>query len=221
MTKKIPKVVTRLMYEESERKKNLTRELVPISKKGKGKSFSTKRILEGKDKLPKRLLNTPPPKKKGKETMLSKALKQSSPPKSLVPTKEVQKAKMYSLESDCTIKVLGENIHISRHTPTILRIGHTSKRIEGTPMFMLLDKKVQEFMVVLTKDLLKGRGDARYFRADKKAFDFVTAKYPKVKKSFWLFAFGILLGSVASELNMKRTRKLSEAVLLTIKKQKK
>ena len=62
MAKKTPKVVTRLMYEESERKKNLTRELVPISKKGKGKSFSTKRILEGKDKLPKRLLNTPPPK---------------------------------------------------------------------------------------------------------------------------------------------------------------
>ncbi len=221
MAKKTPKVVTRLMYEESERKKNLTRELVPISKKGKGKSFSTKRILEGKDKLPKRLLNTPPPKKKGKETMLSKALKQSSPPKSLVPTKERSVAQTYSLTSDCFINVLGEKILISRHTPTILRIGHTSKRIEGTPMFMLLDKKVQEFMVVLTKDLLKGKGDARYFRADKQAFDFITARYPKVKKSFWFFAFGVLIGNVASELNMKRTRKLSEAVLLTIKKQKK
>lgn len=107
------------------------------------------------------------------------------------------------------IKVLGETITILPNI-TILRIGHESKQISGNNTFLLLEKKVQEFMVTLTKELLKNidKGENRYFVADKKAFEFAFAKYPKVPKMFWFFSFITLLSESQSELNSKRVNRI-------------
>lgn len=101
-----------------------------------------------------------------------------------------------------TIKVLGETVYIMENQ-TILRIGHTTKTIEGNRMFSLLDKKIQEFMVHLVLCLLKSKakGNNRYFKVDKMALDFITEKYPKKPKEFWYSAFTIILQSNSSESN--------------------
>jgi hypothetical protein len=86
---------------------------------------------------------------------------------------------------------------------TILRIGHTTKTIEGNRMFSLLDKKIQEFMVHLVLCLLKSKSknNNRYFKTDKIALDFIMKKYPKKPKEFWHSAFIIILQSSSSESN--------------------
>jgi hypothetical protein len=101
-----------------------------------------------------------------------------------------------------TIKVLGETVYIMENQ-TILRIGHTTKTIEGNRMFSLLDKKIQEFMVHLVLCLVKSKakGNNRYFKVDKMALDFITEKYPKKPKQFWYSAFQIILQSNSSESN--------------------
>lgn len=121
---------------------------------------------------------------------------------------EYMKAKKMK-DGEFQIKVLGETITILPNI-TILRIGHDSKQLSGNNKFLLLEKKVQEFMVTLTKELLKNieKGENRYFLADKKAFEFAIAKYPKVPKMFWFFAFITLLTESYSELNSKRTKRI-------------
>jgi hypothetical protein len=101
-----------------------------------------------------------------------------------------------------TIKVLGETVYIMENQ-TILRIGNTTKTIEGSRMFSLLDKKIQEFMVHLVLCLVKSKakGSNRYFKVDKMALDFITEKYPKKPKEFWYSAFKIILQSNSSECN--------------------
>ena len=100
------------------------------------------------------------------------------------------------------IKVLGETVYIMENQ-TILRIGHTTKTIEGNRMFSLLDKKIQEFMVHLVLCLLKSKSknNNRYFKTDKIALDFIMKKYPKKPKEFWHSAFIIILQSSSSESN--------------------
>jgi hypothetical protein len=111
-----------------------------------------------------------------------------------------------------TIKVLGETVYIMENQ-TILRIGHTTKTIEGNRMFSLLDKKIQEFMVHLVLCLLKSKSknNNRYFKTDKIALDFIMKKYPKKPKEFWYSAFIIILQSSSSEsnghLNLLRAQK--------------
>ncbi len=121
---------------------------------------------------------------------------------------EYMKAKKMK-DGEFQIKVLGETITILPNI-TILRIGHDSKQLSGNNKFLLLEKKVQEFMVTLTKELLKNieKGENRYFLADKKAFEFAFAKYPKVPKMFWFFAFITLIGESYSESNSKRTKRI-------------
>ncbi len=121
---------------------------------------------------------------------------------------EYMKAKKMK-DGEFTIKVLGETITILPNI-TILRIGHDSKQLSGNNKFLLLEKKVQEFMVTLTKELPNNmdKGENRYFLADKKAFEFAIAKYPKVPKMFWFFAFITLISENYSELNSKRTKRL-------------
>lgn len=108
-----------------------------------------------------------------------------------------------------TIKVLGETVTILPNI-TLLRIGNDSKQISGNNTFLLLEKKVQEFMVTLVRELPINvdKGNNRYFLADKKAFDFACNKYPKVPKMFWFFSFITLLGGSPSELNTKRIRRI-------------
>jgi hypothetical protein len=93
-----------------------------------------------------------------------------------------------------TIKVLGETVYIMENQ-SILRIGHTSKTIEGNRMFSLLDKKIQEFMVHLVLCLLKTKKESnnKYLKADKMALDFIVEKYPKKSKEFWYSAFKTVL----------------------------
>lgn len=121
---------------------------------------------------------------------------------------EYMKAKKLK-SGEFQIKVLGETITIIPNI-TILRIGNDSKQISGNNKFLLLEKKVQEFMVTLTKELPNNmnKGEGRYFLADKKAFEFAIAKYPKVPKMFWFFAFITLLTDSPSELNSKRVNRI-------------
>ena len=121
---------------------------------------------------------------------------------------EYMKAKKMK-DGEFTIKVLGETVTILPNI-TILRIGHDSKQLSGNNKFLLLEKKVQEFMVTLTKELPNNmdKGEGRYFLADKKAFEFAIAKYPKVPKMFWFFAFITLISENYSELNSKGTKRL-------------
>lgn len=121
---------------------------------------------------------------------------------------EYMKAKKLK-SGEFQIKVLGETITILPNI-TILRIGNDSKQISGNNKFLLLEKKVQEFMVTLTKELPNNmdKGENRYFLADKKAFEFAIAKYPKVPKMFWFFAFITLLTDAPSELNSKRVNRI-------------
>jgi hypothetical protein len=121
---------------------------------------------------------------------------------------EYMKAKKLK-SGEFTIKVLGETVTILPNI-TILRIGHDSKQLSGNNTFLLLEKKVQEFMVTLTKELLNNadKGQNRYFIADEKAFEFAFAKYPKVPKMFWFFVFITLLTENVSELNSKRVNRI-------------
>jgi hypothetical protein len=111
-----------------------------------------------------------------------------------------------------TIKVLGETVYIMENQ-TILRIGNTTKTIEGSRMFSLLDKKIQEFTVHLVLCLVKSKakGNNKYFKVDKMALDFITEKYPKKPKQFWYSAFTTLLikssDSDSTELNRQRVEK--------------
>jgi hypothetical protein len=108
-----------------------------------------------------------------------------------------------------TIKVLGETVTILPNI-TIIRIGNDSKKINANNTFLLLEKKVQEFMVTLVKELPNNmdKGENRYFLADKKAFEFAFTKYPKVPKMFWFFSFITLLFESPSALNSKRVNRI-------------
>lgn len=112
-------------------------------------------------------------------------------------------------DGEYIIKVLGENVTILPNI-TILRIGHESKKLSGNNNFLLLEKKVQEFMVTLTKELLNNndKGQKRYFMADEKGFEFAFAKYPKVPKVYWFFAFVTLISENVIELNEKRIKNI-------------
>jgi hypothetical protein len=181
-------------------KKELNERIVANSKK---KPRATRKVV---DEFPD--LESEPYKIQGEDYFTSDKPLIEGKLKSNTSWWEYMKAKKMK-DGEFTIKVLGETVTILPNI-TILRIGHDSKQLSGNNKFLLLEKKVQEFMVTLTKELLNNmdKGESRYFLADKKAFEFAIAKYPKVPKMFWFFAFITLISENYSELNSKRTKRL-------------
>ncbi len=113
-------------------------------------------------------------------------------------------------QSKHSINVLGNKIYVG-DTGTILRIGHSTKIMQCNELFLLLEKKAKEFMVLVTKNLLNGLdGEEKYFYADKIAINTMVKKYPK-DKLYWIFCFKIIIGiddNSISKLNVNRIKKI-------------
>lgn len=113
------------------------------------------------------------------------------------------------------LKLLGNTIYITEDKNFILRIGHTTKTIEGSRLFSILDKKIQEFMVHHVSCLVKSKikGHNRFFKVDKMAFDFITKKYPKKPKQYWYSALiAIFSDTFPSDLNRERIDKINKLI---------
>lgn len=111
-------------------------------------------------------------------------------------------------ESKHSINVLGNKIYVS-NTGTILRIGHETKMIQCNELFLLLENKAKEFMVLVTKNLISNSttGNDRFYQADKIAINEMRKKYPK-DKLYWVFVFKVLLSNAVNELNINRLKKI-------------
>jgi hypothetical protein len=113
------------------------------------------------------------------------------------------------------INILGNKIYV-QDISTLIRISHTSKVIQCNELFILLDNKVKQLAVLVTKNLLnKNREDERYFYSDKLAINKILIKYPKVDKIYWLFAFKVTFGEIITDLNLKRLKRIIKLLKLT------
>ena len=91
-----------------------------------------------------------------------------------------------------TIEILGNIIYITESCPTFLRIGHVSKKLEASVIFLDFDVKQQELFVMVTINLIplpshmpaqhfwdNFSEENRYNRADLIAIDFMMKRYPE------------------------------------------
>ncbi len=129
------------------------------------------------------------------------------------PTEIKEKLKNISIK---IIKVLDSVIYITKYCPTILRIGHLSKSLEGSPEFLKFNKKEQEFTVKVTSNLVTDEPSElkRYCRADVIALKYMIKRYPKTPISFWIKALSKVLGKTATtDLNIGRHSNLSLKII--------
>ncbi len=115
------------------------------------------------------------------------------------------------------LKILGKKVYVTNYCPTILRIGHGSKMIEASIIFLKSPIKNQEFMVKMVSNLTRPAKSEliRHSRADAIALKYMINRYPKTPKLDWLDILTKGIGKQAhTELNMARVlnfiAKLSE-----------
>ncbi len=110
------------------------------------------------------------------------------------------------------IKVLGTKVYISNQDTGLVAIGDDSGLIRCNQIFTLLEPKIQEFTIIVVKQLLKYKseyGELKYLKSDEEALKYVIKKYPRTTKLFWVLAMKILFAEIVSGLNLNRLKNVS------------
>jgi hypothetical protein len=119
------------------------------------------------------------------------------------------------------VRVLNKKISVNYDS--ILGISRLSEDLKCNDDFLLLDIKVQEFILVgLTQYLfinkyLKIESTKAYLMADKIALEYALKNYPDVPKSYWVKAMNFLVKRNLDILNFKRMAALINELKLSVK----